>query len=155
MATKAKRKYKSKNDQEEMLKAIYDSLGDNENTFLGHRFPDEDEVDVKSDSSDDNDDYDQDNERDDGYEMKEEYKIEVDSNYNNDVIPEEASTSGEGKKKKNNRQNSKNDEADNVQKEPARKQKFNNLDLLMNENNYLDIHVQPKIVFRYQDAKKL
>ena len=25
----------------------------------------------------------------------------------------------------------------------------------MNENNYLDIHVQPKIVFRYQDAKKL
>ena len=58
-------------------------------------------------------------------------------------------------KKKNNRQNSKNDEADNVQKEPARKQKFNNLDLLMNENNYLDIHVQPKIVFRYQDAKKL
>ena len=100
MATKAKRKYKSKNDQEEMLKAIYDSLGDNENTFLGHRFPDEDEVDVKSDSSDDNDDYDQDNERDDGYEMKEEYKIEVDSNYNNDVIPEEASTSSEGKKKK-------------------------------------------------------
>ena len=98
MATKAKRKYKSKNDQEEMLKAIYDSLGDNENTFLGHRFPDEDEVDVKSDSSDDND-YDQDNERDDGHEMKEEYKIEVDSNYNNDVIPEEASTSGEGKKK--------------------------------------------------------
>ena len=40
-----------------------------------------------------------DNKRDDGYEMKEEYKIEVDSNYNNDVIPEEASTSGEGKKK--------------------------------------------------------
>ena len=99
MATKAKRKYKSKNDQEEMLKTIYDSLGDNENTFLGHRFPDEDEVDVKSDSSDDNDDYDQDNKRDDGYEMKEEYKIEVDSNYNNDVIPEEASTSSEGKKK--------------------------------------------------------
>ena len=32
MATKAKRKYVSKNDQEEMLKAIYDSLGDNENT---------------------------------------------------------------------------------------------------------------------------
>lgn len=57
------------------------------------------------------------------------------------------------KVKKNNRQNSK--KADNVQKEPARKQKFNNLDLLMNENNYLDIHVQPKIVFRYQDAKKL
>ena len=99
MATKTKRKYKSKNDQEEMLKTIYDSLGDNENTFLGHRFPDEDEVDVKSDSSDDNDDYDQDNKRDDGYEMKEEYKIEVDSNYNNDVIPEEASTSSEGKKK--------------------------------------------------------
>ena len=85
--------------------------------------------------------------------MKEEYKIEVDSNYNNDVIPEEASTSGEGKK--NNRQNSKNDEADNVQKEPARKQKFKNLDLLMNENNYLGIPVQPKIVFRYQDGKKL
>ena len=31
--------------------------------------------------------------------MKEEHKIEVDSNYNNDVIPEEASISGEGKKK--------------------------------------------------------
>ena len=84
--------------------------------------------------------------------MKEEYKIEVDSNYNNDVISEEASTSGEGKK--NNRQNSQNDEADNVQKEPARKQKFKHFDLLMNENNYLGIPVQPKI-FRYQDAKKL
>ena len=57
------------------------------------------------------------------------------------------------KVKKNNRQNSK--KADNVQKEPARKQKFKNLDVLMNENNYLGIHVQPKIVFRYQDAKKL
>ena len=59
------------------------------------------------------------------------------------------------KVKKNNRQNIKNDEADNVQKEPARKQKFKNLDLLMNENSYLGIPVQPKIVFRYQDAKKL
>lgn len=57
------------------------------------------------------------------------------------------------KVKKNNRQNSK--KSDNVQKEPARKQKFKNLDVLMNENNYLGIHVQPKIVFRYQDAKKL
>ena len=54
MATKAKRKYVSKNDQEEMLKAFYDGLGDNENTFLGHKFPDE--VDAESDSSDDNDD---------------------------------------------------------------------------------------------------
>ena len=59
MARKTKRKYVSKNHQEEMLKAFYDSLGDNENTFLGHRFPDEDEV--ESDSSDDKDDNDEDN----------------------------------------------------------------------------------------------
>ena len=52
-------------------------------------------------------------------------------------------------KKNNERQNNKNDEADNVQKEPARKQKFKNLDQLMNENNYLDIPGQPKKVFRY------
>ena len=86
MATKAKRKYVSKNDQAEMLKAFYDDLGDNENTFLRHRFPDEDGVDAESDSSD-NDDNDEDNERDDGNEMEEECEIEEDSNYNNDVIP--------------------------------------------------------------------
>ena len=40
MATKAKRKYVSKNGLEEMLKAFYNSLGDNENTFLGHMFLD-------------------------------------------------------------------------------------------------------------------
>ena len=52
-------------------------------------------------------------------------------------------------KKNNERQNNKNNEADNVQKEPARKQKFKNLDQLMNENNCLDIPGQPKKVFRY------
>ena len=153
MATKAKRKYVSKNDQEKMLKAFYDGLGDNENTFLEHRFPDEDKVDAESDSSDDDDDdddddNDEDNGRDDGDEMEEEEcKIEDDSNYSNDVIPEEASTSGEGEKN-NERQNNENDEADNVQKEPARKQKFKNLDQVMNENNYLDIPGQPKKFFR-------
>ena len=63
------------------------------------------------------------------------------------------STSGEGEKN-NERQNNKNDEADNVQKEPTRKQKFKNLNQVMNENNYLDIPGQPKKVFRYQDTKK-
>ena len=57
-------------------------------------------------------------------------------------------------KKHKKRQNNKNDEADNVQKEQARKQKFKNLHQAMNENNYLDIPGQPKKVFRYQDAKK-
>ena len=154
MATKAERKYVSKNDQEEMLKAFYDGLEDNENTFVGHRFPDADEVDAESDSSDD-DDNDEDNERDDGDEMEEEKEcdIEDDSNCNNDVIPEEASTSSEGEKNKE-RQNNKNNEADNVHKEPARKQKFKNLDQVMNENNYLDIPGQPKKLFRYQEAKK-
>ena len=98
MATKAKRKYVSKNDQEEMLKAFYDGLGDNENNFLVHRFPDEEEEDAESDSSDE-DDNDKDNERDDGDEIEQECKIKDDSNYNNDVIPEEASASDEGEKK--------------------------------------------------------
>ena len=85
-------------------------------------------------------------------EGEEECEIEDDSNYNNDVIPEEVSTSDKGEKN-NERQNDKNDEADNVQIEPARKQKLKNLDQVMNENNYLDILVQQKKVFRYQDAK--
>ena len=38
MATKAKKKYVSKNHQEETLKAFYDGLGDNENNFVVHRF---------------------------------------------------------------------------------------------------------------------
>ena len=138
MATKAKRKYVSKNDQEEMLKALYYGLGDNENTFLGYRFPDEDEVDAESDSSDDGDNG-EDNERHDGDEIEEEEcEIEDDSNYNKDVIPEEAYTSDIGEKN-NAGQNNKNDDAGNVQKEPGRKQKFKNLDQVMNGNNYLDI----------------
>ena len=47
MATKAKRKYVPKNYQEKMLKACCYGLGDNENTFLGHRFLGKDEVDAE------------------------------------------------------------------------------------------------------------
>ena len=75
MATKAKRRYVSKNDLEEMLQAFYDGLGDNKNTSAGNRFPDEDEVDAESyssDDDDDDDDNDEDNERDNGYKMEEE-----------------------------------------------------------------------------------
>ena len=152
MAPKAKRKYVSKNDQEEMLKAFYDGLGDNENSFLGHKFSDADEIDTESDSSDDNDyDNDEDNERNDGDVMEEkECEIEDDSNYNNDVIPEGVSNTSEGERNSENK-NNKNNEAENLQKEPARKQKFKNINQVMNENNYLGI---PGNVFRYQDAKK-
>ena len=89
---KSKDKICIKNDQEEMVKTFYDCLGDNKNTFLGHTFPDEDEVDTENNSSDD-DDNDEDNKRDDGDEMEEqECKIEIiSSNYNNYIIPEEAS----------------------------------------------------------------
>ena len=137
-----------------MLKAFYDGLGDNENTSLGQRFPHEDEVDVESYSSDD-DNNDGDNERDDVDEMKEEEECEIedDSNYNS-VFPEEVCTSGEGEKT-NKRQKNKNDEADNVERKPARKQKFKNADQFMNENNCMDIPGQPKKVFRRQKKKKL
>ena len=57
-------------------------------------------------------------------------------------------------KKNNERPNNKTDGADNVQKKPARKQKFKNLDQVMNVNNYLDIPGQLKKVFRFQDVKK-
>ena len=83
-----------------MLKPFYDVIGDNENAFLGHRFPEKDEVDAEINSSDDDDDNDEDNKRDDGDETEEEEcEIEDNSNYNNDVIPEEVSTSNEGEKK--------------------------------------------------------
>ena len=91
MATKAKRRYVSKNDLEEMLQAFYDGLGDNENTSLGHRFPDEDEVDAESYSSDDDDDDDddgdnhEDNERDNGYKMEEEEECETEDNSNDSI----------------------------------------------------------------------
>ena len=57
-----------------MLQAFYDGLGDNKNTSAGNRFPNEDEVDAESYSSDDDDDddNDEDNERDNGYKMEEE-----------------------------------------------------------------------------------
>ena len=80
-----------------MLKPFYDVIGDNENAFLRHRFPEKDEVDAEINSSDDDE---EDNKRDAGDETEEEEcEIEDNSNYNNDVIPEEASTSNEGEKK--------------------------------------------------------
>ena len=86
MATKAKRRYVSKNDLEEMLQALYNGLGDNENTSLEHRFPDEYEVDTQSYSGDDDDDDDdddngEDNEMNNGYKMEEE-ESEIEDNSN-------------------------------------------------------------------------
>ena len=51
MASAAKRKYVSKSNQEELLKSFYDNLGNDEDTFLGHKFVLEEEEDFESDMS--------------------------------------------------------------------------------------------------------
>ena len=51
MASTAKGKYVSKSNQEEPLKSFYDDLGNNENTYLGHKFTLEEEEDFESDMS--------------------------------------------------------------------------------------------------------
>ena len=49
MTSAAKRKYVSKSNQEELLKSFYDNLGNDKDTFLGHKFVLEEEDDFESD----------------------------------------------------------------------------------------------------------
>ena len=51
MVSAAKRKYILKSNQEELLESFYDNLGNNEDTFLGHKFLLEEEKDFESDMS--------------------------------------------------------------------------------------------------------
>ena len=51
MTLAAKRKYVSKSNQEELLKSFYDNLGNDKDTFLGHKFVLEEEDDFESDMS--------------------------------------------------------------------------------------------------------
>ena len=55
MATAPKRKFISKNDQEQLLQDLYKNMGDDEDAFLGHHFVDSD-VDDESNFTDDESD---------------------------------------------------------------------------------------------------
>ena len=51
MASAAKRKYVLRSNQEELLNSFHDNLGNNEDTYLGHKFILEEEEDFESDMS--------------------------------------------------------------------------------------------------------
>ena len=51
MASAAKRKHVSKSNKEELFKSFYDNLGNEEDTFLGHKFVLKEEEDFESDMS--------------------------------------------------------------------------------------------------------
>ena len=48
MASAANRKYVSKSNEEELLKSFYHNLGNDKNTFLGHKFGLEEGEDLSS-----------------------------------------------------------------------------------------------------------
>ena len=51
MASATKKKYVSKNNQEELLKSFYDNLGNDDDAFLGHKFVLQEEKGFESDTS--------------------------------------------------------------------------------------------------------
>ena len=79
MATAPKRKFISKNGEEQLLQDFYNNLGDDEDTFLGHHFVESD-VDDESDFSDD---------ESDGVPEQEPIEDDGDENDNNDGEVEE------------------------------------------------------------------
>ena len=147
MATAPKRKFISKNDQEQLLQDFYNNLGDDEDTFLGHHFVESD-VDDESDFSDDE----------------------------SDGVPEEEMIEDDGDEKDNDDgevEEIVGDDNDNAQTEPVvddaddaniddpmpaelpKKQKFKNLDEVLDEDNYVDLPAQRKRTFKNADVKIL
>lgn len=125
MASRPKRKFVSTRDQERLVQEFYDGLDEDEEYFLGNQFAGEGDVDNDFDSSN-NTENNSDNEIvHDSNELVENI-FEVDEQIR--------------------------DEEEEV--ELPRKQKFKNLDEVLDESNYADAPVQPNLTFEYSDARK-
>ena len=130
MATRPKRRFVSKNNQEQLLQDFYDNLDADDDTFLGHHF-----VDSDGDFSDDDSDYDNGG-VDDDEEIPDDVEIEPNAEGADEAI-EEPETIDEP-----------------LPVERPKKQKFKSLDEVLDDDKYIDLPNQESRVFKYTDAKK-
>ena len=127
MASRPKRKFVSLREREGLLQQFYDDIEGDQEQFLGHAFVGEEDSDSDFVESGDNDVQDANNEerKDIGNDTE---------NFDaadNDIIGE-----------------------DEEEEELPRKQKFKNLDEVLDESKYADLPPQPDLSFSYSDAKK-
>ena len=128
MASRPKRKYTSIHEQEELLRQSYEDFDKDEEVFLGCRFIDNDDSDndfVFSSSSDDSDN----------------------GEISNVTVVDAPETEDEEEM----------EEYDKLLEDPIKlpkKQKFKNLDVALNEDNYATLPPQENREFLYSDAKK-
>ena len=124
MASRPKRKLVTSHEREILLQKFYDNIEENEELFLGNAFVGGEDSDSKFVHSSDS---------------------EVQADYNNEERCDIT------------------DDAENLyddtivigeQKELPRKQKFKNLDEVLDESNYVDLPVQPELSFSYTDERK-
>ena len=120
MASTRKRKYLSSVQQDELLEAFYRELDESDEEFLGNRFVgDDEEMDYDSDFSSDGD---SDNEASQVADVvEEEQTVSADFEGDEDVASQHSI---------------------NVHPEVPKKQKFKNLDAVLDESNYTDIPLQ-------------
>ena len=148
MATLLKRKYISKNNQEQLFQVFYDNFRSDKDSFLWHRFIDEDDNDVES-----------------GTNLEEESVREDTDTALESIVDGAADTDNEalievlsGDHIAENEDRDGNEPADEVENqlpiEQPKKQKFKNLDQVLNEDKYCDLLAQRKRFWKYADAKK-
>ena len=173
MTSAAKRKYVSKSNQEELLKSFYDNLGNDDDAFLGHKFVLQEEEGFESDTSSISDESYGGIEQAVAPDVADEPAVALvvdepavayvanelavalvaDEPLVADVPAVDPLTDepvvapvfvpAEGLA----------DEPDQDQ-EPPKKQKFRNLDAVLDESNYKHLPSHQKCTFKYSDAKK-
>ena len=130
MATRLKRRFVSKNNQEQLLQDFYDNLDADDDTFLGHQF-----VDSDGDFSDDDSDYGN-GCVDDDEEIPDDVETEPNAEGVDEAIEEPETI----------------DEPLPVVR--PKKQKFKRLGEVLDDDKYIDLPNQESRVFKYTDAKK-
>ena len=148
MAKRPKRKYISKNNQEQLLQTFCDNLGNHENTFLGHKFKHKDGSIVESGTN-----LEQESDGEDGDNALE---LIVDSATDTDNEPLVEAFNGDDIAENDHRDD--NEPADKVDYqlpiEQSKKQKLKNLDKVLDEGKCQDLPAQQKCCFKYMGAKK-
>ena len=148
MATLLKRKYISKNNQEQLFQVFYDNFRSDKDSFLWHRFIDEDDNDVES-----------------GTNLGKESVREDTDTALESIVDGAADTDNEalievlsGDHIAENEDRDGNEPADEVENEfpieQPKKQKFKNLDQVLDEDKYCDLLAQRKRFCKHTDAKK-
>ena len=133
MATAPKRKYISKNNQEQLLRAFYDNLGNDEDSLLRLRFADEDDNDVESGTD-----------SEEGSEGEDTLESIVNDAADADSEPLIEAFNGDDIAENEDRDN--NEAADEVENqlsiEQPNRQKFKNLDEVLEKDKYRDLLTQ-------------